>query len=43
MNVSQGNGNKKYRIIADINMIPFIDVSLVLLIIAQGMLQRRRA
>lgn len=33
MNVSQGSGNKKYRIIADINMIPFIDVSLVLLII----------
>jgi biopolymer transport protein ExbD len=31
MNVNQGNG--KYRIIAEINMIPFIDVSLVLLII----------
>lgn len=31
MNVTRGNG--KYRIMADINMIPLIDVALVLLII----------
>jgi biopolymer transport protein ExbD len=33
MKATTGNENGKYRIVAEINMIPFIDIALVLLII----------